>query len=233
MNLNDAPAEIILEALKIKYDQSLGAFTKALVGMKDITAGCHGDMIDCLERPTKLKLIVMPRGTMKTSIASIAYPLWLLTKNPNLRIMLDSEVYTNSMKRLREIRQVLDSRQFKAIYGDWSGPVWNDSELIIKPRTKIQKEATIFASGIGASKTGNHCDVIIADDLNTPLNTNTKENAEKVYEHYKYYTSILDPGGTIVVIGTRYSNMDTIGRIIDNELSQQKRDELRDYERFG
>lgn len=233
MTLDEQDPLLLYDALRLEYDSSLSLFTKQLVGMKDIAPGCHKDMIDCLERPSNLKLIVMPRGTMKTSIASIAYPLWLLTKNPNLRIMLDSEVYTNSMKRLREIRQILDTPLWKDIYGDWVGPVWNDSELIIKPRTKIQKEATIFASGIGASKTGNHCDVIIADDLNTPNNTNTKENAEKVYEHYKYYTSILEPGGTIVVIGTRYSNLDVIGRIIDNEISTDQRDELRNYERFG
>jgi hypothetical protein len=220
-------------ALKRVYDKSLYSYAKTFLGLSDINRRAHGDMVRVLEDDARRKLIVMPRGTFKTTIASVAFPLWLLTKNPNLRIMLDSEIFTNSKMRMREIKSHMDSRKWHELYGDWKGPVWSDNELIVKPRTKILKEPSIFASGIGASKTGVHADVIIADDLNTAKNSNTKEQIEKVYEHYKYYTSILEPGGTIVVVGTRYSNLDIFGRVIDNELDEEQRETLRQYERFG
>ena len=54
--------------------------------------------------------------------------------------------------------------------------------------------------------------------MSSPSNTNTEENREKVINHYKYYQSILDPGGEIVVVGTRYHTHDLIGHIIENEI---------------
>lgn len=214
-------------AKQIKLKESFYRFAKYQIGFKDITIGCHGDMIRCLQRPTLRKMIVMPRGTMKTSLASVAYPLWLLTQNPNLRIMLDSEIYTNSTMRMREIKGILKTREWLNIWGDWEGSLWSEGEIIIKGRNKVFKEPSLFASGIGASKTGVHADVIIADDLNTPKNTNSPEMAEKVYQHYQYYTSILEPGGILVIIGTRYSNADLIGRVISNELTDEQRGELK------
>lgn len=220
-----------IEAYKLAhqklYKESLYAFAKHQIGFKDLTPGCHGPMIQCLQRPSSRKMIVMPRGTMKTSIASVAYPLWLLTHNPNLRIMLDSEIYTNSKMRLREIKGILKTREWLDIWGDWAGPLWSDGEIIISKRNKVFKEPSVFASGIGASKTGVHADVIIADDLNTPLNTNSPEMAEKVYQHYQYYTSILEPGGIIVLIGTRYAKNDVIGKVIDLELTNEQKENLK------
>lgn len=203
--------EVAKLALQNVYKNSLYSFSKNLIGFKDMTKQAHGDMVSCLESNTQRKMIVMPGSTFKTSIGSVAYPLWLLLHNPNLRIMLDSEIYTNSKMRLREIKGVLRSREWVDIFGDWQGDLWSDGEIIIKHRSKVFKEPSVFASGIGASKTGVHADIIIADDLNTPMNSYSKEMADKVYDHYRYYTSILEPNGCIVIIGTRYSELDIIG----------------------
>ena len=218
MNLKTA-----LAVKKSYWRESLGAFSYQCLGYQGLNPRTHRDMIKALESNSKRKLIIMPRGTFKTTIGSVAYPLWLLTQNPNLRIMLDSELYTNSKMRVREIRAHLESDNFIKHYGNWKGSTWSDGELIIAPRTKILKEPSIFASGISASKTGVHADVIIADDLNSPLNTNNPENAMKVVEHTKYYTSILEPDGILVYIGTRYSANDTYQMIIDNHLTDEQR----------
>jgi hypothetical protein len=120
--------------------------------------------------------------------------------------------------RIREIKGHMQGNKFQAIFGDWKGPVWSDGEIIVNTRTKVLKEPTVFASGIGAGKTGTHVDVIIADDLNSPMNTNNPENASKVVDHYRYYQSILEPEGIIVLIGTRYSSSDLIGFVLREEI---------------
>lgn len=216
-------SRIALAVKKQAWRDSLAALAIQGLGYKDVNRHTHGDMISVLESPTKRKLVVMPRGSLKTSLGSVAYPIWLLANNPNLRIMLDSELYTNSKMRVREIREHLDSQRFIQTMGAWRGDVWSDGEITVAGRTLIQKEPSIFASGISASKTGVHADVIIADDLNSPLNTNKKENAAKVIEHVKYYTSILEPNGTIVFIGTRYSKMDIYQNIIDGQLTEEQK----------
>lgn len=209
-------------ALQEQFRTSLYHTAKYLCGYDLVNWRTHGAMIEALEAPTTRKLIVMPRGTFKTSIAVVAYPIWLMLRNPNIRIMLDSELWSLSSASLREIKSQLKSERFREVFPDWATSNENQDQIIINKRTRPKKEATITASGIGAGKTGQHYDVIIADDMSSPRNTNTPELAEKTITHYRYYTSILDPGGTLVVIGTRYSELDLIGWILKNEIEHER-----------
>ena len=216
----DNQRKILREIKKDVYRDSLFLFARDICGFKEITENTHMPMISALECPETLrKLIVVPRGCFKSSLGSVAYPMWLLERNPNLRIMLDSELYSNSKNLLREIRSHYESEVFTGVFGPRRhDQVWNEGEIIISTRTKINKQASISCSGIGAQKTGNHFDFIIADDLNSPGNTKNPEIAESVRNHFRYYTSILDPGGTLVIIATRYSELDVIQMILDNEI---------------
>lgn len=197
-------------------------FTCSVLGFKDVNEPTHGEIIDCLESSCPRKLICVPRGCLKSSIACVAYPIWLLTRNPNLRILIDSELYSNSKTFLREIKAHLESSNMVNLFGPFRGETWNESEIIINQRTVKKKEASITVSGIGATKVGQHYDVIIGDDMNSPQNTNTPENAKKVVDHYRMNTSILEPDGTYVVIGTRYSENDLIGYILQNEVNNAR-----------
>lgn len=201
------------------FRDSLYLTAKNLLHYREINWPTHGSTITTLESPSYRKLIVMPRGTFKTSIGVVGYSIWRLIKDPNLRILLDSELYTNSKNSLREIRQHLETPRTEEIFGKFKNDAcWNEGEIIINQRTKVVKEASITCSGIGAQKTGQHYDLIIADDMNSPSNSNTPEGLVKVIDHYRYYKSLLEPYGTIVVIGTRYSASDLIGTIIRNEI---------------
>ena len=85
-------------------------------------------------------------------------------------------------------------------------------------RSKILKESSIVASGIGANKTSQHFDIIIHDDMNSHKNSQTAEQRKKVIDHYRLNHSILEPNGTLVIIGTRYAADDLIGHILENEI---------------
>lgn len=225
MNLSQLPPELKLqayqEAVRREYKDSLFKTAKYLLGFKDITKRTHGDMIEALEAKTTRKLIVMPRGTFKSSISSVAYPIWCLIRDPNTRILLDSEVYTNSKNFLREIRTHLQSELFISLFGNWKSDTWNESELTVAPRTRPLKEASITCSGVGAVKVGQHYNIIIADDLNSQNNSLTPEGCEKIITHYRMGLAILEPGGTYVVVGTRYNQNDLIGHIIEHEIERK------------
>jgi hypothetical protein len=98
-----------LELLKDQFKSSLFLTAKYLCGFNEITLNTHGHMIQNLESDTKRKLIVMPRGTFKSSIGVVAYAIWLLIRNPNERIMIDSEKYANSKNFIRQIKLILES----------------------------------------------------------------------------------------------------------------------------
>ncbi len=208
------------------YKSSVMLTGRHLLGYKDLTEYTHGDVIHSLEAASKRKLIVMPRGTFKSSLCSVTYPIWLLLNNPNLRILLDGELYSNSKNFLREIKMHLTNPYLTGLFGNFKNDTcWNEGEIIINQRTKNYKEASITASGLGAEKTGQHYDVVLVDDVNSPENSNTQEKRDRVINHYRYLTSILEPEGILCIIGTRYHESDLIGWVIKNELEWGKKDE--------
>ena len=199
-----------------QYRKSLYHLCKYGLGMKDVNRACHGGMIANLESETQRKLIVMPRGHLKSSIGIVGYCIWRLIKNPNERILIDSEVYVNSSNFLREIKAHLENPRLTEIFGEFKSKPWSEGELTIAQRTHPYKEASITCGGVNTVKVGQHMDVILADDLNSSNNSGTIEARAKVYNHYRMNISILEPTGTYVVIGTRYSSSDVIGEILKN-----------------
>jgi len=207
------------EVLKELCKDSLFILAHAILDYKDVNQRTHGEIIQTLESSGQRKLIVMPRGSLKSSLCTIAYPIWLLNKEPNERVLIDSEVYGNSCTYLREIKtHMKHNKPLVSLFGDYEGELWNNDEIIIKQRTRPLKEPSITAGALGTTRVGQHYSTIIFDDLNSPKNTNNKENAQKVIDHYKYYLSILEPNGTAIIVGTRYSENDLIGHILLNEL---------------
>lgn len=215
--------KVYQQALRDQYRESLYHCCKYLLSYSDLTARTHGDMIKALQSQTKRKLIVMPRGTFKSSIGVVGYSVSRLIQNPNLRILIDSEVYDNSKNFIREIKGHFENQKLIDLYGSFkTDSNWSEGSITIKQRTKILKESSITASGIGAGKTGQHYDLIIHDDLNSPKNSGTPEAREKVWQHYQMNTAILEPEGEIIVIGTRFSADDVIGRIMSQEIEQKR-----------
>lgn len=213
--------EALYASLRRKYQSSLYYTAKDLLGYHDITHYTHDETISALESPTKRKLICIPRGCFKSSIGVVSYPIWCLLRDPNLRIMIDSEIYENSKNFIREIRGKLESEKIVTLFGEFKSNQWAEGSITIKQRIKILKEASITASGVGTGKTGQHYDIIIHDDLNSVKNSDTQEQRQKIINHYKLNTSILEPHGVMAIIGTRYASDDVIGWVMENEINQK------------
>lgn len=210
----------ILKRMGELYRASLYKTAKHLCGYADVNVLTHGQMIAALEAPTKRKLIVMPRGTFKSSVGVVAYAVWLIINNPNIRILIDSEKYENSKNFIREIKGKLTEKRASDIFGSFqSKSGWNEGEITVAQRTRNLKEATVTASGIGAGKTGQHYDVILWDDLNTEENSQSAEMRQKIIRHYRMNISILEPDGIMSGTATRYAVDDVVGHILDNEVN--------------
>lgn len=217
----DDQVKALAQALRTQYESSLYLTCKHLLGYFQMTRHTHGKMCDALEADTPRKCIVMPRGTFKSSVGTVGYSIWSLMRNPNERILIDSEVYSNSKNFLREIKSHLEKPILEMLYGRWkTDHNWNEGEITIRQRTQIYKEATITCGGIETVKVGQHYTKIIGDDYNSRNNSETSEGRQKVLNHYKMNTAILEPGGVYVVIGTRYAVDDVPGFIIANEVPE-------------
>lgn len=228
MNLTDLkkhPPEIAVAALKQaiahEYRQSLYKTAKHLLGYRDITWLTHGPIIEALESDSEGVLVVVPRGCFKSSICDVSYPIWSLLKNPDDRILIDSEKYENSKNFIREIKGKLTDPDVVEVFGDFRGPQWGEGEITVKQRVKVLKEASITASGIGAGKTGQHYHQILHDDVNTHENSQTPEGRKKVIDHVRMNMSILEPGGRMVFSATRYASDDVPGWLLDSVIGDE------------
>lgn len=214
-------------AIQILYQNSLYHVCKSICNYPDVNPRTHGPIIRAIESESKRKLICVPRGTLKSSICAVATPIWMLINNPNLRILIDTEVYTNSTTYLREIKGILQSESFMNVFGDWRSNNWNEGEITISSRTKNLKESSITCGAIGTIKVGQHYDVIIGDDYSSPRNSESPDQRRKVIDHYQYNLSILEPTGVYVIVGTRYAEDDIIGWIIKSQLGFENEEKMR------
>ncbi len=196
-------------------------FAKHFLGYKDLEWRVHGQFISVFESDAPRKLVVMPRGTFKSTLGSVAYPIWRLLRDPNLTILLDSELYSNSKNFIREIKGHLESERMTTFFGSQVGAKWDEGEVIIASRKANRKEASVTAGGIGTTKVGQHFDLIIADDMNSPANSETPEKCQKVIDHVRMNMNILNPGGEYIFIGTRYSERDTLGFLLSDILNEK------------
>jgi predicted phage terminase large subunit-like protein len=183
----------------------------------------HEELCNFIADTKKSKrLILMPRGSFKSSVCTVGYSLWRLVNDPNLRILISSETLAQSKVFLNGIKNhIEDNKLFKSLFGDLRPAkvdvTWKKDEITLGSRTKPIREPSVTASGVGVAKVGMHYDLIILDDVVSDKNVNTPDQIEKTLAHYKLLLSILDPGAELILIGTRYSYADLYGHILSEE----------------
>jgi len=209
--------ETHIAALKRGCEGSLKFLCKDMLKM---TAwdGLHDDIARYLDNSGPEKLILVPRGHLKSSVVTVGYTIQRLLRNPDLRILITNATWNMSRKFLRQIADYLTfNSDLPSIYGDFrvAERTWTRDEITIGQRTlPTVKEASVSTAGLETALTGGHYDLIIHDDLVDENNINTKEQIEKVITFYRNSRPLLDPGGEMIIIGTRWAEDDLYGMII-------------------
>jgi predicted phage terminase large subunit-like protein len=180
----------------------------------------HSDILDFIERNDNLRsLILAPRGAGKSSIVTIAYVLWRLLKNPDLRILIVSNSQSQAAGFLREIKQHCErNKTLNFLFGNLIGDKWSETEIDLGIRKKFVKEANISAYGIFGALVGRHYDLIIMDDVVSQEIANSPTQRAKLEQWVGMsLMPTLEPGAQVIVIGTRYHNSDLYGLFIKNK----------------
>ena len=173
----------------------------------------HARMLQLLAGPGRRVMLQAPRGSYKSSMA-VAWILWEVIRNPNLRVLYSMATFDQARKKLRAIRnQITRNENIQAIWGNIKGEPWADEVFSISGRTKHGlADPTFTAGAVDGNLTGAHFDIIILDDIVTHQNVSAVGlRATKSY--FQMVEPLLDPGGKLVVIGTRYSDADLYGDI--------------------
>lgn len=189
--------------------------------MDDWDDSLHGDVEQQLKLPGSRKLFLLPRGHLKSSIITVGWAVQQVLIDHNIRILITNAVWDKARAFLNQISGYLvDKSVLPQLFGVFQTPQvrWTRDEIEIAQKTKqTVKEPTISTAGLEKSLTGYHYDLIIHDDLVDRENITTKEQVEKVKGFYRNALPLLDPGGRIVVIGTRW----LIGDLYQDLIEQQ------------
>lgn len=139
-----------------------------------------------------------------------------MLQNPNIRILIANNTWDNARKFLRSIQAHLVRGQLlPQFFGPFESGHWNQDEMTIKQRTVILDAPTIATTGLEKEQTSQHYDLIIADDLVARENVQTPEQRNKVKDYINSLMALLEPNGELWVVGTRWSEDDAYGDLIE------------------
>ena len=196
---------------KIKKD--FMAFVKHV--WPDFIEGSHHKKVakkfnDIAEGKVKRVIINMAPRHTKSEFASYLLPAWMVGRNPKLKFIQSTNTTELSVRFGRKAKQLMDSAEYKEIF---QTRLKEDSQAAGKWET--QQGGEYYAAGVGSAITGRGADLLIIDDPHTEQDA---LNAQALDRTYEWYTSgprqRLQPGGTIVVVMTRWNEKDLTGRLI-------------------
>lgn len=213
------------EVLKQEADKSLYVLCKSVLGYKDLQPQPHAEICRFIQEipfgeysPIKFRLLLVPRDCFKTTIATVGYTLSLISKFPDITMLLSSEAHEKSISMLAEIKGHIENNpRYKQLYGDLkSDTLWKEGAIIISTRKRPNKTPTIATTGVEGSKTAFHYDVIIVDDPHSERNYRSPNMRKKVIDHISSLLPLLRPHGFLLVIGTRWHKSDAYNWIINS-----------------
>lgn len=169
-----------------------------------------------LRKPSKFKLFLLPRDHLKSSIITKAGATMRMLKNPDIRILIANNTWDNARKFLSSIQgHLVQGSVLTQFFGRFDGGRWNQDEVTIKQRKVILDAPTIATTGLEKEQTSQHYDLIIADDLVARENVGTPEQRAKVKDYINSLMALLEPQGELWVVGTRWSQDDAYGELIE------------------
>ena len=207
-----------VEAITWRCKNDLKFLCKAIFGYKDWSENqrLHYDIGRKLRAPSKFKLFLIPRDHLKSSIITKAAAVQRMLNNPDIRILIANNTWDNARKFLGSIQAHLKRGEKLSYYfGDFVSPKWNQDEIVIKQRKQIMDAPTFATTGLEKEQTSQHYDLIIADDLVARENVQSKEQRNKVKDYINSLMALLEPQGELWVVGTRWSEDDAYGDLIE------------------
>lgn len=198
--------------------ESLYFFAKGVLGFDWLTPEIHKPLCDKLQdQGLKRQRLVLPRGWLKSTMASVALPIWEAINNPNVRILIVQNTHTNACKKLAAIRACVEEcGLFRMLWPELlpdKNCVWKTDALCLK-RAKSNPESTFEAAGTRTKVVSRHYDVIVEDDTVAPdlddlTETNfapTKEDVDQAIGWHRLVPPLLVNPKTSrnIIVGTRW-----------------------------
>jgi hypothetical protein len=195
---------------------------------------CHQELFDVYppfdpkkswveQNPCKNIMVLHSRGHFK-STAIVVVLVQAIICNPDIRILLmqgNLKVTRILMQQIKAhfLGEALGSR-FKELFPEFCS---NKKGLGAEPNTQFTTparkkkqipQATVTCASSKSIKTGQHYDLLVADDIQNELNYKSPHLLQGVLEDFTNCLPLLDPGCPRWVSGTRWSHGDVYDQIL-------------------
>lgn len=184
-------------------------------------------------------LIIMPRGSLKSTMITKYLTVWITLhlfytrKDSGTRSLIAGNTFTNAKKKLRDIRSLFDDLPlFQTLFPEIlpkrgkDGNKWSDEGAEIN-RTGSFGEATFECAGTNTKLTGRHYNIVVEDDTTAPDVDEMKENMtlpsrdtiEKAIGFHKAAFPLFVPKGLrlSIIVSTRWAMEDLVHYVQQNE----------------
>ena len=185
----------------------------------------HEIMAEAFERVARGELkrliINMPPRHTKSEFASYLLPAWFLGKFPTKKVIQTSHTAELATDFGRKVRNLVDSEAYKSIFPN----VALQSDSKAAGRWNTSHGGTYFAIGVGGAVTGKGADLLIIDDPHSEQEAILAEVNPEIYDKvHEWYSSgprqRLQPGGSIVVVMTRWSKRDLTAQVVKSSVQR-------------
>ena len=210
------------EAFDALIRARLAAFTQKAFATVDPGAAYkhnwHVDLIAeyleaCTRRDITRLVVNVPPRYLKSISVSVAWPAWLLGKNPATRVMAASYSKELALRHSTDCRLVVKS--------DWYGRVFPGTALVDDQDTKAKfvttKRGMRYATSVGGTATGEGGDFLIVDDPLNPMEaaSETQRATANTWFDQTFASRLNDKErGVIVVIMQRLHQDDLTGHLL-------------------
>ena len=169
---------------------------------------------DIANGKSKRLIINMPPRHTKSEFASYLLPAWYLGRYPDRKIIQCSNTAELAVGFGRKVRNLVDSEPYAKIFPNVA--LRSDSKAAGRWATNANGD--YFAIGVGGTVTGKGADLLIIDDPHSEQEAALASNDPSVFDKvFEWYTSgprqRLQPGGSIVIVMTRWAKRDLTGKI--------------------
>jgi predicted phage terminase large subunit-like protein len=179
----------------------------------------HKRMARAFERVARGELkrliINMPPRHTKSEFASYLLPAWFLGNYPHKKVIQTSHTAELAVGFGRKVRNLVDQPAYREVFSGVE--LQQDSKAAGRWATNAGGD--YFAIGVGGAVTGKGADLLIIDDPHSEQEAALAETNPDIYDKtYEWYTSgprqRLQPGGSIVIVMTRWSKRDLTGQVL-------------------
>ena len=164
--------------------------------------------LEAVERGECRRFMVnLPPRHGKSTLISQCFPAWFLGRRPSLSIIMATHGAELSERNSRATRELLRDKR-------WPFDARLSEDSTSAARWNLVERGGLYAVGVDGSITGRGADLLILDDLQHDSGTDAER--ESAWRWYcERAIPRLEPGATIVAVGTRFAEDDLFGRLLD------------------